>query len=75
MPTKQPRLNVVLDPPLFKAIHGMSKREGISMSLIARDLIHEALLIYEDAFWAKEAEAREKTLHKDKTVSHKSIWG
>lgn len=74
MPTKQPRLNVVLEPAVYKTISRMSKKEGLSMSLVARDLLREALLIYEDAFWAKEAEQREKTLAKQKTLRHDQAW-
>ena len=75
MATKLPRLNVVLEPHLYQAIFRLSKKEGLSLSLVARDLIREALVIYEDAFWAKEAKAREATLTKQKTLSHKQVWG
>ena len=74
MATKQPRLNVVIEPAVYNAIHRLSKREGLSMSLVARDLLHEALLLYEDTFWAKEAEAREKTFLRKRAVSHGEIW-
>lgn len=62
MPTKAPRLNVVLEPPIYFAIVKLAKKEGISLSLKARDLIKSALDFYEDAYWAKQAETREKTL-------------
>ncbi len=74
MATKQPRLNVVLEPRLFFSIQKLSKKEGLSMSLLARDLLREALLIYEDAFWAKEATAREKTFVRSKAISHSKVW-
>ena len=74
MPTKQPRLNVVLEPEAYKAIERLAKKEKISMSLIARDLLKEALVLYEDAFWAREAAAREKTFTKSRAISHKSVW-
>jgi hypothetical protein len=48
MPTKQPRLNVVLEPYLHKAIALMAKEEGISLSLKARDLLKEAIETHED---------------------------
>jgi len=73
MATKLPRLNVVLEPNVYKAIARLSKKEGLSLSLVARDLIREALEIYEDTFWAKEAEAREKTFIKSKALTHKEI--
>ncbi len=74
MATKLPRLNVVLEPSVYYTINRLSKKEGISMSLVARDLLREALLIYEDSFWAKEAESREKTLKKNKALRHHDVW-
>ena len=74
MATKLPRLNVTVEPSIFRTIQKLSKREGLSMSLIVRDLVREALTIYEDAFWAKEAEAREKTFTRSKAKSHSEVW-
>ncbi len=75
MTTKNPRLNVVLDKPLYTTIKYLAQEEGISLSLKARDLIREALAEYEDSHWAKIAVEREKTLNKKKLVSHKKAWG
>jgi hypothetical protein len=75
MTTKNPRLNVVLDKPLYTTIKYLAQEEGISLSLKARDLIREALAEYEDSHWNKIASEREKTLHKKKLVSHKKLWG
>ena len=74
MSTKLPRLNVAVEPPLFRTIQKLSKREGLSMSLIVRDLVREALTIYEDTYWAKEAESREKTFNRARAKSHSQIW-
>ena len=74
MATKQPRLNVVLEPSIYETLYKLSKKEGLSMSLVARDLLREALTIHEDSFWAKEAGEREKTLHKKKPVRHRDVW-
>ncbi len=74
MPTKLPRLNVVMESETYKAIEKLAKREHMSLSLVARDLIREALMVYEDAYWVKEAEQRESTLFKDKILSHREVW-
>lgn len=74
MATKMPRLNVVLEPPMYFAIVRMAKKEGISLSLKARDLIREALEFCEDAYWARQAETREKTFRYNKAISHKKAW-
>ena len=42
MPTKNPRINVVVDPPLYELIEELAERQGVSMSLVTRDLIKEA---------------------------------
>ena len=74
MSTKNPRLNVVLEPSIYSLIRSLARREGISLSLKARDLIREALEYCEDAYWAKEAGKREKTLHRKSALSHKEVW-
>jgi len=43
MPTKLPRIHVVLEKPLYKRLKGLAKRAGLSMSLEARELIRSAM--------------------------------
>ncbi len=74
MPTKNPRLNVVLEPPIYSSIERLAKAEKCSMSLKARDLIREALEIYEDAYWAKKAAVRETTFERKEALTHKKVW-
>lgn len=75
MVTKQPRLNVVLEPSVYKAVQKMSKREGLSMSLLARDLIREALSANEDFYWTREVEDRLSSFSMQKSLSHEQVWG
>jgi len=44
MPTDKPRLNVVLEPPLYLKVKKLAKKDGVSLSLKARDLIRESLV-------------------------------
>jgi len=74
MPTKNPRLNIVLEPSLYNVIRKLAEREGISLSLAARDLIKEALELHEDIYWQEIAEKREKDFSYEKALSHKDIW-
>ncbi|MFA4842365.1 MAG: antitoxin, RHH family protein [Candidatus Omnitrophota bacterium] len=74
MSTKNPRLNVVLEPALFMAVKRLAEKDGVSLSLKARDLIQRALEYCEDVFWVKEAERREKTFSKRAALSHKQAW-
>ncbi len=75
MSTKHPRLNVVLEEPLYLGIKNLAKKEGISLSLMARDLIRKALEDYEDSYWVKKAEEREKTFDIKKYHTHNQVFG
>ncbi len=51
MPTTNPRINTMLEPPLFRAVKRLAKTEGVSMSQKVRDLVKEALELVEDEGW------------------------
>lgn len=74
MSTRNPRLNVVLEAPLYKAVKCLAKQESVSLSLKARDLIRQALEYYEDLYWVKAADQRDNTLLKKKALTHKQAW-
>lgn len=74
MPTKSPRINVVLEKPLYQTIERLASRDGISLSLKVRDLVREALEIEEDLALAGIADARARTLPKAKTLRHDEVW-
>ena len=48
MPTKNPRINVVLESGLYSAVSDFAKQEGISKSMAIRDLVKEAMELRED---------------------------
>ena len=74
MPTKNPRINVVLEKPLYRSVEHLAKKEGVSLSLKVRDLIKEALEMEEDTALSKFAEKREKTFRKAKALKHSEVW-
>jgi len=75
MPARNPRVNVVLEKPLYEAVGHLAKEEGISLSTVVRDLVKEAIEIREDIDLGRFAEAREKTLRRTRALSHKGVWG
>ncbi|MBI4597750.1 MAG: antitoxin, RHH family protein [Candidatus Omnitrophica bacterium] len=75
MPTKHPRLNVVLEAPVLRSVKQLAARNGISVSLEARELIRQALELHEDAYWAEQAQARAATFDRRKAVTHEQVWG
>ena len=74
MPTKQPRVNVVLERPLYEALSRLAHRDGVSLSLKARDLLREALEIEEDVVLARFAGERERSFDRKKALTHPQAW-
>ncbi|MDI6753037.1 MAG: antitoxin, RHH family protein [Thermodesulfobacteriota bacterium] len=74
MPAKNPRINVVLEKPLYHIIEQLANRDGVSLSLKVRDLVREALEIEEDMALSAFAENRERTFTKIKTLKHNEVW-
>ncbi len=74
MPTTKPRINIILEEPLYKTVEELAVRDGVSLSLKARDLIKEALEIQEDVALTTFADTREKTFRKSKALKHDEVW-
>ena len=74
MPTKNPRVNVVLEKPLYANIERLAKRDGVSLSLKVRDLVREALEMEEDIALARFADSRDKTFSRKKSLKHDEVW-
>jgi len=74
MPTKKPRLNVVLEPKLYEVLSNIAQREKVSLSLLARDLIKESLEVYEDVYWEEISQERDKAFSYKTALSHQEIW-
>lgn len=75
MPTKNPRVNVVLEKPLYETVRRLAEKEDVSLSLKVRDLVREALEAEEDAALAQFAEEREKSFKRSRALTHKQVWG
>ena len=74
MPAKNPRINVVLEKPLYNNVERLAQRDGVSLSLKVRDLVKEALEIEEDIGLSKLVETREKTFNRKKALKHDEVW-
>ena len=74
MPAKNPRINVVLEEPLYRQVQFLAKKDGVSMSMKVRELLKEILETQEDIYLAKLAQERESNWKKSDTLSHKEVW-
>jgi hypothetical protein len=61
MPSANPRINTVLERPVYMAIRSLARREGLSLSEMVRRLVHEALELREDAALEALVERRART--------------
>ena len=73
MPARNPRINVVLEEPLYATVERLAKRDKVSLSLKVRDLIKEALELEEDMALSAFAEERDKTLRKATALKHREV--
>ncbi len=65
MPTKNPRVNTVLEPPLFRAVERLANSDGVSLSEKVRDLVRDAVELVEDE--GLESLARERRIRAPKS--------
>lgn len=74
MSTKNPRIHVLVEEPIYRTIHALAASEGMSISAVTHSLIREALEMREDASLAALAEDREKTMPAVDLLDHEDVW-
>ncbi|MBI5816425.1 MAG: hypothetical protein HZB29_12535 [Nitrospinae bacterium] len=74
MPASNPRINVVLEKPVYEKVESLARRDGVSLSLKVRDLVREAIEVDEDMALAAISEKRDKTFRKSKALRHEDVW-
>jgi hypothetical protein len=75
MPTKNPRIHIVCEEPLYYEISKIAKAESISLSAVAHDLIKEALELREDQALAEIADERAKTFRRKDALTFQQVFG
>lgn len=74
MPTKQPRLNVTLNPAIIGALSYLAQKDQKSLSNIAQELIQEALELREDLYLSKLADEAEARAIGKPRIKAKDTW-
>jgi|CXWL01.1.fsa_nt_gi predicted DNA-binding protein len=74
MPTKNPRLIVTLEPSLYAKVKSISKTNGTTLSMAARDLIREACGDIEDLGLSVLADKRMKSGKVRRWLKHDEVW-
>ena len=75
MPAKNPRINVVCEPPLYYEIAHLAEDSGASLSSVASDLIREALELREDRSLAAIADQRVASFDRSKALTLDQLFG
>jgi len=74
MPAKTPRVNITVEPGLFGILTEMAEANAMPLSVLARDLIKEALELREDAALAGFAEDRDASFDPKTALTHEQVW-
>lgn len=74
MATKKPRLLVTLEPALYEKVKSLSKSNGTTLSMAARELIRDGVEEIEDLGLTVMAERREKSVKIRRWLGHKEVW-
>jgi metal-responsive CopG/Arc/MetJ family transcriptional regulator len=73
MAAKNPRVNVVLEEPVYKAVKKLSSEYKISMSMVIRDMVREEVEKFEDRKLSQIAKKRDKTRGRS-LIKHDDFW-
>lgn len=65
-------MNVVLDPEIMNFINLIAKKEDKSLSVVAKELLADAIEKHEDFLLSKMAMERETTTRR--IIKHKDAW-
>jgi hypothetical protein len=75
VPAKNPRISTVVDRGLLRWLKDRADREGISISLVVRDILRRVRDEDEERYWAAAGEERLETFSLDEAVSHDDVRG
>jgi len=71
MPSTLPRISAVVEQPIYDALAALAKRDKMSLSQKARDLLLEALELNEDA--GLEAIVARRRRNRAPSISHAEL--
>jgi hypothetical protein len=74
MPAKNPRISAVIDASVMLWLKRRARAEGISVSLVVRDILLRVREETEEAYWAAAGENRLASFVRDDAVPHDRAW-
>ena len=74
MPAKNPRVSAVVDKVLMKWLRSKAADQGISVSLIVRDILMRVREDEEERYWAAAGEERLESFSRGEALEHDDVW-
>jgi hypothetical protein len=74
VPAKNPRISAVVDRGLLGWLRARADREGVSVSLLVRDILKRVAEEDEERYWAAAGEERLESFSREEAVSHDDAW-
>jgi len=74
MPAKNPRVSAVVDRSLMKWLRSKARDQGISVSLIVRDILMRVRDEEDERYWAAAGEERLESFSRGEAVEHDDAW-
>lgn len=74
MPAKNPRVSAVVDTALMKWLRSKADSQGISVSLIVRDILMRVRDEEEERYWAAAGDERLESFSRGEAVEHDDAW-
>ena len=75
MPAKNPRISAVVDVGIWRWLRSKAKGEGISVSLVVRDILMRVRAEEDEQYWAAMGEDRLDSFSLDEAIPHEDVWG
>lgn len=73
MTTKHPRINLVIEKPVYNVIKTLSRENDLSLSSQVRDLVIKALEEIEDRILVRIADQRQKTFNPKTALTYDAL--
>ncbi len=74
MPAKNPRVSAVVDTALMKWLRSKAETQGLSVSLIVRDILMRVREEEEQQYWAACGEERLESFPHTEAIEHDDAW-
>jgi predicted DNA-binding protein len=74
MPAANPRVSAVLDREIVTWLQRKAEQDGLSLSMVVREILKKHYEEAEERFWVREGEDRLQSFDASTALSHDDVW-